>query len=511
MTGVPIRWRLTATYVVLVAAIVGVLSLVLYGQLEGFVVDDATRRVAADLERITTRDLGPKAPGSQGGAKTPKPKPGGGAAAAGAAAAAVHNDVTKASHNMVRELSGRDTSIVVRWPDGELIEASDPLPDVPGWPASTAEEASRVLSDAALVRRVDAGRDPRALLVVAPVQVADGMVVAVAAVATSLEAGDRTLDQLRLYLLLGLLAAILLGTALGLPITRALLRPLDRVAETARRIGEGDRSVRVGAADDGTEIGRLGVEFDRMVDQLEASAMQLQASATAQRRFVADASHELRTPLTALGGMVEVLLLGIDAGDHAAVQRVLTALRREIGRLSRLAGDLLLLSQLEDGAGRLPLTMSPVQLAGVAHEVTEELAPLTGERNVQESIPDDLVVPGDRDRIKQVLLNLVENAARHTEPNGTIRVLGTRDKGWIRLSVSDDGEGLAPEDPDRIFDRFYRSDEARARSTGSGNSGGSGLGLAIVRAIAEAHGGSAVAHSAGPGLGTTVSVTLPAG
>ena len=148
------------------------------------------------------------------------------------------------------------------------------------------------------------------------------------------------------------------------------------------------------------------------------------------------------------------------------------------------------------------------------------MASLTASRTVRADVEPGTSVVGDRDRLKQVLVNLVENAARHTGPAGTI-VIGARARGaWVELSVADDGVGLAPGDAARIFDRFYRADAARTRAAAAEPTvadgtdrddldGGAGLGLAIVRAIAEAHGGHAEATSPGPGLGTTVTVTLP--
>lgn len=501
-----IRWRLTATYVALVVAIVLVLGLALYRGLESFLLDDLAARTTADVQRVVARELDKKPakdPTTTPGAKpTKKPAPGATAGAAGTTPS--RGTVEKLGRTLVTEVGGRDTSVVVLWPDRSVIAASAPIPDVAPWPVPTLDEVAAAMAAGQPVRRVDGGREPRAMLLVDTIRADDGTVLAVTAVATSVEGGDSALAQLRLALILGLVAAIVLGVLLGLPITRIALRPLDRVVGAAQRITAGDRGARVGEADVPTEIGRLGVAFDTMVDRLEASA-------EAQGRFVADASHELRTPLAALGGMTEMLLLGIDQGDEAAVERILTAMNREIGRLGRLAGDLLLISHLEDRGGRLPLVLGKVSIAEVAGEVLAELGGLIGGRRTSVVAPDGLVVTGDRDRLKQVLLNLVENAARHTEAGGSIVVsaaeeTGTGDGGGaaVRISVADDGTGLVAADVERIFDRFFRADQARVRA------GGAGLGLSIVRAIAEAHGGHVEASSRGLGMGTTVSVILPA-
>jgi two-component system OmpR family sensor kinase len=505
-SSLSIRWRLTATYVALVVAIVLLLGLALYRGLESFLLDDAAARTTADVQRVVARELDKKPTKDPAATPAPKPtkKPAPGATGAtGSSASPSRGTIQKLGRTLVTEVGGRNTSVVVLWPDRSVIAESALIPDVAPWPVPTLDELNAAIASVQTVTRVDDGREPRAMLLVDTIRADDGTVLAVTAVATSLEGGDSALAQLRLALILGLIAAIVLGVALGLPITRIALRPLDRVVGAAQRITAGDRGARVGAAGVPTEIGRLGVAFDTMVDRLEASA-------EAQRRFVADASHELRTPLAALGGMIEMLLLGIDQGDESAVERALTAMNREIGRLGRLAGDLLLLSRLEDSAGRLPLVIGEVPIAEVAGEVVAELDGVLEGRLVSVDVPSGLVVAGDRDRLKQVLLNLVENAARHTEVGGSIVVAAAREAGVgdggaaaVRISVADDGTGLTAADVDRIFDRFFRADGARVRA------GGAGLGLSIVRAIAEAHGGHVEASSRGLGLGTTVSVIIP--
>jgi two-component system OmpR family sensor kinase len=234
----------------------------------------------------------------------------------------------------------------------------------------------------------------------------------------------------------------------------------------------------------------------------------LEATLETQRRFLADASHELRSPLTALGGGVDVLLLGADHNDPAARDRLLRLMDGEVGRMGRLVDDLLALTRFDTQA-RDALRCVPVDLVALIDEVAETarlLAPdLTVTVALDRAGPAAVVVPGDPDRLRQALLNLCANARTHTPPGGTI-TLGLRRLGTKAVvTVADTGAGIAPADLPRVWDRFYRADPARARQA---EQGGLGLGLPIVRAIVEAHGGSATIASTRR-AGTTVTLTLP--
>jgi two-component system sensor histidine kinase BaeS len=317
----------------------------------------------------------------------------------------------------------------------------------------------------------------------------------------ALAAADAVLDRLRLGLALGILAGIGLGVPLGLALTRVVLRPLDRMVATSEAIAAGELDLRLRLPPGRNEVARLGHAFDHMVDRL-GTALE------SQRRFVADASHEMRTPLTALQGLSELLLMGADRGDASAVQRTARSMYNELGRLGRLVADLLTLSRL-DTAKAADTPRTTVDAARVLTEVAEQMAALAADREVALHVdaPAPLLLPADPDRLKGVILNLVDNALRYTPPGGSVTLRGTADPAarQVRLQVADTGAGIAPADLPHIFDRFYRGDASRARATGN-----SGLGLAIGRAIVEAHDGT-IAVESQPGAGTCFTITLPAG
>jgi signal transduction histidine kinase len=234
----------------------------------------------------------------------------------------------------------------------------------------------------------------------------------------------------------------------------------------------------------------LGDAFDRMLDRLEAAFGQ-------QRDFVSDASHELRTPLTVLRGQIE--LLAQQDGDQAEHERRLEIVLRELDHMNRLVDDMLTLAGAE--AGEL-IQRTPVELDGLFQDLERDL-PLFGERDYRVEGQRSGVVDADAERLSQVLRNLIRNAAAHTEPGDRITVSAQPRDGLIEFSVSDAGPGIRPDQLERVFDRFFRTDSGRARGEG-----GTGLGLAIARAIVEAHGGRIWAESPA-GHGATIRFELP--
>nr|WP_255604371.1 HAMP domain-containing sensor histidine kinase [Oscillochloris sp. ZM17-4] len=271
------------------------------------------------------------------------------------------------------------------------------------------------------------------------------------------------------------------------------LGPVNEITSTARQIFQAaDLARRVPASPADDEIGALADTINAMLERLESLF-------TAQRRFVADVSHELRTPLTAMRGHLELLQRGVvhDDADHAEMT---ADLLREVNRLSRMANDLLLLAQAEVG---LQLRYAPLALDELVLEVVRELRTLGEGVALRPQLAEQVAISGDRDRIKQALINLVANAIQHSPAGGTVTVGLDQSGAAAHLRVRDEGPGIAPDDLPHVFERFYRADRARAQRTG-----GAGLGLSIAQWVARAHGGE-VAVESDPGQGATFIISLP--
>jgi two-component system OmpR family sensor kinase len=310
-------------------------------------------------------------------------------------------------------------------------------------------------------------------------------------IATSLSGVDSTLHRLLLIELFVSLAVLGGIVVLGLWIVRLGLRPLEAIGKTADQIAGGDLSHRVERAEPRTEVGRLGLVLNSMLDRIEASDRRL-------RRFVADASHELRTPLAAVRAYAELFERGADKRPDD-LARAMRGISRESERMSELVEDLLLLARLDEGQ---PLEREPVDLAELAAEAVETA------RAVDPSRPIDLEVEsarvlGDRARLRRVLDNLLGNVRSHTPAGTAAHVRVRTENGSAVIEVSDEGPGLPADEVDSVFRRFYRADASRSRENG-----GVGLGLSIVAAIAQAHEGT-VSAGAAPGGGATFRVALP--
>lgn len=330
-------------------------------------------------------------------------------------------------------------------------------------------------------------------------------------VAGSLAQVDATMRQLGArVLLIDSLVLALLGVA-GWFAVRAGLRPLRRIETTAAAIADGDLSSRVPElAASRTELGRLAVALNGMLDRIEASDAARAAAAELMRRFIADAGHELRTPLFGIKGFTELYRMG-GMPERADVDAAMSRIEREAARLVRLVEDLLLLARLDEhaAAAGFPLRLTPMDLRTLAADALHDLRALDPRRPVTLTgpgggPPGGAPVLGDEARLRQVTSNLVGNAVAHTPPGTPVRIgVGTQD-GLAVLELQDEGPGMSEEQAARVFDRFYRADDARGRT----ESGGAGLGLSIVDSLATAHHGRVELRTA-PGEGATFRMLLP--
>ncbi len=294
------------------------------------------------------------------------------------------------------------------------------------------------------------------------------------------------------FLLVGAVAATV-SLLVARLMARGMTQPLRDMASAARRMETGDYSVRV-ATRSRDEVGRLAAAFNRMSGELET----LEQS---RRDLVANVSHELKTPITAIRAHLENILDGVERPDPATLDVMLG----QVERLGRIVDQLLDLSKLE--SGEVPLHLEELPLHPLVDELISEIGVALPGRGVtvHNDVPGDLpALRADRERVHQVLFNLIDNAVRFTPAGGTVTVSARRDDGAVQIAVVDTGSGISPEHLPRLFERFYRADPSRSRGDG-----GTGIGLAIARSVVEAHGGSIRAESE-PGRGSVFTFDIPA-
>jgi two-component system OmpR family sensor kinase len=310
---------------------------------------------------------------------------------------------------------------------------------------------------------------------------------------------DQTLN--RLLVVEGLvIGGVLL--ALGLTaffVVRLGLRPLDRIEVTAGQIAAGDLSRRVSPATPRTEVGRLGLALNAMLDRLEQAFAQRTASEERLRQFLADASHELRTPLASIRGYAELYRMGATE-DAAGTEMAMRRIEEESKRMGILVEDLLALARLDEAP---ELRRGPVDLAVLARDAVEDARATAPGRRISLSAPGAAPASGDPHQLRQVLGNLLRNALVHTPADTPIEVSVAQDDGTVTVSVRDHGPGLPAGSQANLFDRFWRAEGGRERGRA-----GAGLGLAIARGVVEAHRGQISAQDA-PGGGALFEVRLP--
>ena len=395
------------------------------------------------------------------------------------------------------DLDGRQTANLEYSATGELRWAypsgfsddPDPLPQVPDIPSP---ELDAMVGRLVTVPSVDDSLRYRMLVQREP----DGAIQVTAAPLTEV---DDAISRL-VRLLVGVGVVALVGaTAVSWWLIRRSLRPVDRMVDTAATIAAGDLSQRVIDADPRTELGRLGRALNEMLHQIERAVAARADSEHRLRRFVADAAHELRTPLTSLRGYAELYRRG-GLPDAESVGVAMGRIESEGARMAQLVDDLLLLARLDQQRG---LERKPVDVGALVADAVADFLTVQPERPVSDALERDVVVSGDRLRLRQVVDNLLANVRTHTPAGTAVHVSVKREADEAVIVVADEGPGIAPEDQAHIFDRFWRGGPARLRS-----GGGTGLGLAIVASLVEAHGGSVTVTSE-PSRGSTFVVRLP--
>jgi heavy metal sensor kinase len=303
-----------------------------------------------------------------------------------------------------------------------------------------------------------------------------------------------TLTQVMLMLAVGLPIAVTVAVAGGFLLVRRALEPVVRIAAKAEEITQHNLSERLPVVHSGDELERLSLALNHMISRLEEAIH-------GSKQFVADASHELRTPLTVMRGELEALAQDGQLGSET--REILGSVLEEVARLAEIVEGLFALSRLD--AGESPVERVRFDLAELAATTADQMSLLAEDKNVSvvcESA-SAVTVEGDRARLKQVVVNLLDNAIKYTPRGGRVALRVTREAGYAVLDVSDTGVGIPAEALPHVFKRFFRVDGSRSREQG-----GAGLGLAIVKSICTAHGAEVEVRSA-PGTGSSFRIRQP--
>lgn len=321
---------------------------------------------------------------------------------------------------------------------------------------------------------------------------------------------SRPMARLLVMAVLLTVGAILVSFLAARRVVERSLRPLTRLAATATEVsnlplesGEGHVPVRVAPADanPASEVGRLGLAFNHMLDNVERALAVRHRSETKVRQFVADASHELRNPLASIRGYAELTRRGADELPTDAAH-ALGRIEAESERMSALVQDLLLLARLDSEP---TLELQPTDVTEIVLNAVSDARAASADHTWALELPDDVVIAkADAHRLHQVVTNLLANARAHTPAGTRVQTSLRADAGWAVIEVSDNGPGVPEEIREAVFERFTRADASRVRQPGGSSTG---LGLAIVAAVVNAHGGE-VALDSVPGR-TTFAVRLP--
>ncbi|MCS7281317.1 MAG: ATP-binding protein [Desulfobacterota bacterium] len=323
----------------------------------------------------------------------------------------------------------------------------------------------------------------------------NGKVVSIVQVGTSLEDYYESLSKLIVVMAISIPSALIFTLIGGYFLAKKSLRPVDQIRKAAIKISSSnlDEKIDVGGRRD--ELGKLAETFNEMIERLRDSFQRI-------NQFSLDVSHELKTPLAIMKGETEVALR--KERDKEEYQRILRSNLEEIDRMTKIIDDLLFLSKAE--TNNLPLVKEPVALHDLITDVCLDMKSYAEEKGVNLEIGylEDVSILGDELKLRRMLVNIIDNGIKYTNPGGKVEVTSYVENGYARIDVKDTGIGISETDIKYIFDRFYRADKSRRRESGTG------LGLSISKWIAEAHNGMIEVKST-PRLGSTFSVRLPIG
>ncbi len=487
-----LRARLLLGLLALAALGLLVAGAVTYAEQKSFLEDRVDQQARAALPSISHQldDQGANAPGYDGdragidrgpGEGGPPPGEGGRGGPGGGPGAAVN--LPPGTYGQRRDANGNVLGNVVNsYGEASLATPQIPRDLQPGQVVTVGSSGGGDLEYRVLAE--DTGDQPGITIVAVPMAEV-----------------NRTLDRL-LRVEAIVIGGVLLALALlSWLIVRLGLRPLDRIGETAGAIAAGDLSRRVSPATPNTEVGRLGMSLNAMLDRLEQAFAEREASENRLRRFLADASHELRTPLASIRGYAELFRIGA-AREEADTENAMRRIESEAARMGVLVEDLLTLARLDEVRD---VVREDVDVAQLARDAAEDARVTDPDREIDVRAPEPAVVLGDPHQLRQVLGNLLRNALVHTPAGTPIEVTVARKGDDITLEVRDHGPGLPTTDSKELFERFWRAEKGRTRGRA-----GAGLGLAIVSGIVAAHNGSVSARNA-PGGGADFVVELPVG
>jgi two-component system OmpR family sensor kinase len=465
-----LRWRLTLTYLALIAVLLAGLGTFQYLGLRSSLIDGRVQALSGDL--LAAQKL----------------------YASGDLASTTTAARVRALATLIRSASGQSVTVALFGPAGvrrAVIPTGADPPQLDPGPFATlitqgAEQHEIIDSD--LVAGFPVGvKDPALARTTAVVEVSEPMTPIDSVLSGDIEG-----------LAIGGGILLLLVLILGLLLTSTALRPLRRLTDTAGQLAGGDLRARSRLVPRGDEVGQLASAFDHMADRIEEAFAAQVESENRVRRFIADASHELRTPVTALGGYIDVLRRGA-AQSPQAMDAALGMMARESDRLRALVLDLLTLARVDARSAQRP---EEFDLVAALSRLLDEVVPGMPPQVVRDLAGSPVIVQCDRGALATVVRNLLTNSGKYApgaRQEWSVRVDGAR----ARVDAHDDGPGIPAADLPHVFERFYRGETTRSREEG-----GSGLGLSIVQGLVRAQGGE-VAITSAEGAGTTVTFWLP--